>query len=105
MLSQACAAMGDKDSALKAGQRAIILLPRAKDAVSGPTYEENMALVQTIFGDNTRAIATLTELLQTPYNSWIYGSTITPAFLRLDPLWDPLRSDRAFQNLCEEKQH
>jgi hypothetical protein len=64
-----------------------------------------MALVQTIFGDNTRAIATLTELLQTPYNSWIYGSTITPAFLRLDPLWDPLRSDRAFQNLCEEKQH
>ena len=25
-------------------------------------------------------------------------------FLRLDPLWDPLRSDPAFQKLCEEKQ-
>jgi TolB-like protein/cytochrome c-type biogenesis protein CcmH/NrfG len=104
MLSQACAAMGDKDSALQAAERAITLLPRAKDAVSGPTYEENMALVQTIFGDNTRVIVTLTALLQTPYNSWIYGSTITPAFLRLDPLWDPLRSDPAFQKLCEEKQ-
>ena len=29
---------------------------------------------------------------------------ITPALLRLDPLWDPLRGDPAFQKLCEEKQ-
>ena len=28
---------------------------------------------------------------------------ITPALLRLDPLWDPLRADPAFQKLCEEK--
>jgi hypothetical protein len=43
-------------------------------------------------------------LLEMPYNSWVYGSTITPALLRLDPLWDPLRSDPAFQKLCEDKQ-
>ena len=104
-LSQAYAAMGEKDSALKAAERAIMLLPRAKDAVDGPGFEENLALIQTIFGENSRAISTLTQLLQTPYNSWLYGPTpITPALLRLDPIWDPLRADPAFQKLCEEKQ-
>jgi hypothetical protein len=29
---------------------------------------------------------------------------ITPALLKLDPIWDPLRADSAFQKLCEEKQ-
>ena len=82
-----------------------MLLPRAKDRVSGPALEENLALIQTIFGENSRAISTLTQLLQTPYNSWIYGpAPITPALLRLDPIWDPLRGDPAFQKLCEEKQ-
>jgi hypothetical protein len=71
----------------------------------GPTFEGNLALIQTIFGENSRAISTLTQLLQTPYKSLVWGQTsITPAFLRLDPLWDPLRADPAFQKLCEEKQ-
>ena len=82
-----------------------MLLPRAKDAMDGPGFEENLALIQTIFGENSRAISTLTQLLQTPYDSWLYGPTpITPALLRLDPIWDPLRADPAFQKLCEEKQ-
>jgi len=103
-LSQAYAAMGEKDSAVKAAERAIILLPRVKDRIHGPTLEENLALIHTIFGENSRAISTLTQLLQTPCTSWLYGTPITPALLRLDPLWDPLRSDPAFQKLCEEKQ-
>jgi hypothetical protein len=72
--------------------------------VDGPTREEGLALIQMTFGENRRAISTLTHLLQTPYNSWIYGTSVTPALLRLDPLWDPLRTDPAFQKLCEEKQ-
>ena len=103
-LSQAYAALGEKDSAVKAAERAIILLPRLKDQVNGPALEENLALIQTIFGENSRAISTLTQLLQTPYNSWFYGTPITSALLRLDPIWDPLRADPAFQKLCEEKQ-
>src|SRR5436190_2167549 len=99
LLSQAYAALGEKDSALKAAERAVMLLPRAKDAVDGPVMEENLALIQTICGENSRAISTLTQLLQTPYNG-----SITPALLRLDPIWDPLRADPAFQKLCEEKQ-
>ena len=67
LLSLANAALGEKDSALKEAERAIMLEPRAQDAISGPGFEENLALIQTIFGENSRAIPTLTQLLQTPY--------------------------------------
>jgi serine/threonine protein kinase/predicted Zn-dependent protease len=104
-LSQAYAAMGEKDSALELAERAIILYPRAKDPVNGPKLEEKLALIETILGENSRAISILTQLLQTPYWGWHYNLTpITPALLRLDPIWDPLRADPAFQKLCEEKQ-
>jgi serine/threonine-protein kinase len=104
-LSQAYAVLGEKDSALKEAERSIMLSPSAKDRIDGPAREENLALIQTMFGENSRAISTLTRLLQTPYGSQVYGpGPITPALLRLDPLWDPLRSDQRFQKLCEEKQ-
>lgn len=94
-LSRAYAVIGEKDSALKAAERE----PRDK-----PVWEENLALVQTIVGENQHAISILTQLLQTPYDSNLYSPTpITPALLRLDPIWDPLRGDPAFQKLCEEK--
>jgi predicted Zn-dependent protease len=105
-LSQAYAARGEKESALKAAERAIMLLPRNKDRVNGPTLEHNLALIETIFGENNSAISTLTQLLETPYNcsGWLHGPMpITPALLRLDPSWDPLRSEPRFQKLCEEK--
>jgi TolB-like protein/Tfp pilus assembly protein PilF len=104
MLSQANAALGEKDSALKEAERAIMLLPSAKDAVDGPAMEENLAVIQTMFGENSSAISTLTRLLRTPGNGWLCNTPVTPALLRLDPVWDPLRSDPAFQKLCEEKQ-
>jgi TolB-like protein/Tfp pilus assembly protein PilF len=104
-LSLAYAVMGQKDSALQAAERAIALCPRHENPVLGPAFEENLALIQTIFGENSRAISTLTQLLQTPYKSFVYNvAPITPALLRLDPIWDPLRSDPAFQKLYEEKQ-
>jgi TolB-like protein/Tfp pilus assembly protein PilF len=104
LLSLATALLGEKNSALNEIQRAIMLLPSAKDRVKGPTFEEVLAFIQVTFGENSRAISTLTQLLQAPYVSWLYGTPVTPALLRLDPLWDPLRADPAFQKLCEEKQ-
>ncbi len=105
-LAVAYAMLDEKDSALNEAQRAITLVPSNKDRLSGPAFEENLALVEMIIGENSRAIATLTRLLQTPYGGWLYSPTpITPALLKLDPIWDPLRADPAFQKLCEEKPH
>jgi TolB-like protein/regulator of sirC expression with transglutaminase-like and TPR domain len=104
-LSEAYALMGQKDLALKVAERAIMLYPRSKDAMRGPAFEENLALIHTIVGENRRAISTLAQLLQTPYDGWLYDNlSITSAFFRLDPVWDSLRADPAFQKLCEEKQ-
>jgi TolB-like protein/Tfp pilus assembly protein PilF len=104
VLSLANAALGKEDSALKEAERAIMLLPSVKDRVLGPGFEENLALIQTMVGENSGAISTLARLLQIPYRGWVYGRTpVTPALLRLDPLWDPLRNDPRFQKLCEEK--
>src|SRR5262245_15281032 len=98
-LSLTRAVLGQKDAAIKEGERAITLLPSGKDAVDGPTVEENLAFVEVLVGDKDRAIPRLQHLLQIPYNN-----CLTPALLRLNPQWDPLRSDPAFQKLCEEKQ-
>ena len=72
--------------------------------MDGPACEENLAKIQTMVGENRRAISTLTRLLQTPYRGWLYWQPVTVALLRLDPIWDQLRADPAFQKLCEEKQ-
>jgi tetratricopeptide (TPR) repeat protein len=87
MLSQANAALGEKDSALKEAERAIMLLPSAKNAVDGPAMEENLAVIQTMFGENSSAISTLTRLLRTRGNGWLCDTPVTPALLRLDPIW------------------
>ena len=104
-LAVAYAILDQKELALNEAQRATTLLPSNKDHLSGPAFEENLALVEMIVGENSRAIATLTRLLRTPYGGWLYSPTpITSALLRLDPIWDPLRSDSMFQKLCAEKQ-
>jgi TolB-like protein/Flp pilus assembly protein TadD len=91
------AVLGESDSARDV-ERAIL------DPITQPGDSVYLALVQTVFGENSEAISTLTRLLKMP-DGYIYSpAPVTPALLRLDPLWDPLRADPAFQKLCEEKQ-
>ena len=57
----AYAILDEKDSALSEAQRAITLSPSNKDRLTGPAFEENLALVEAIIGENSRAISTLTQ--------------------------------------------
>ena len=50
-------------------------------------------------GDADHAIPMLKRLLRISYG----GATfLTPATLRLDPIWDPIRNDPRFQELVAE---
>ena len=72
--------------------------PSSKDPVEGPVKEERMANIYALLGDADHAIPILKRLLQI-----LYGLAITPAVLRLDPVWDQIRNDPRFQELVAEK--
>jgi serine/threonine protein kinase/Flp pilus assembly protein TadD len=97
-LCLAYAGLGESASAVAEGQKAIAVNPTSKDPMDGPAQEENMADIYALLGDADHAIPILQRLLQIPY-----GDAITPALLRLDPIWDPIRNDPRFQELAAEK--
>ena len=97
--------LGDKAAALAHSEQAIAAVPIEKDALDGPASIEFLARVTAGLGDADRAIAALQKLISTPYAGPLGPSApLTPALLRLDSMFDPLRNDARFQKLCEEQQ-
>jgi TolB-like protein/Flp pilus assembly protein TadD len=94
-LALALAFLGEKQAALAEADRAVQLLPESKDAFEGPAITEAAAQVNCIVGEHARAIAMLDGLLSRP-------AAITVEILKLDPVWDPLRTDASFQALIQK---
>jgi len=88
------AGLGERDAAIAQGKRAVELLPESQDAFDGPKTTVALAQIYAWTGETDQALQLLDRSLSTP-------NGVTVPFLRLDPIWDPLRGDPRFQALID----
>jgi TolB-like protein/class 3 adenylate cyclase/Tfp pilus assembly protein PilF len=88
---------GNKAAALEAARHAVAITPTSADALNGPNYLYNLAVVEAHVGEATAALSDLDTVLSKPY-----GSAISMPTLRLDPDWDPVRQDPRFDALLKK---
>jgi len=93
--------LGDNAAALTVAERAIALFPINKDALTGPRPLEILARIASRTGDTDRAISALEKLVSIPYEAPLAANPpLTPALLRLDPMFQPLHGDPRFEKLA-----
>jgi tetratricopeptide (TPR) repeat protein len=88
----ALAYLGQNDEALREGERAVALGGPAQNAESGPYHLHQLVRIEIEVGEHEKALDHLDELLKIPYY-------LTPAWLKIDPNFDPLRNNPRFQKL------
>jgi TolB-like protein/Flp pilus assembly protein TadD len=91
-LGMILAGLGEKESAIAEGKRAVELLPESQDAFDGPKMTVALAQIYAWTGESDQALQLLDRSLSTT-------NGVTVPFLKLDPIWDPLRTDPRFQAL------
>jgi len=99
-LALTCMGLGDKPAAFAFTEQATAAIPIEKDALFGSIPIEILARVAAATGEPDRAVAAIQKLLSIPYSAPLPPNVpLTPALLRLDPMFDPLRNDLGFQKL------
>jgi tetratricopeptide (TPR) repeat protein len=96
LLGLAYAGLGQREPAIREGKRAVELLPVSADASWGPFMLQHLAFTYTLVGEEDQAIDVIEQLLS-------ISSDLTPAILRIEPRWDPLRHNPRFQKLVQGK--
>jgi eukaryotic-like serine/threonine-protein kinase len=92
LLGLSLAYLGRKEEALREGLRAVELLPVSKDAYAGPYIQHQLVRIYILVGEHEKALDQLEPLMKIPYY-------ISPGLLKIDPNFDPLRSNPRFQKL------
>jgi tetratricopeptide (TPR) repeat protein len=93
-LGLALAYLGQPESAVSEGRRAVEMLPISVDALAGPTLQENLARTYLLVGEPERAIETLAPLLKLPGH-------LSSHWLRIDPTFAALRGHPRFERLVQ----
>ncbi len=93
-LGIAYAGLGRAEDAVRAGRLGVQLRPTSRDAIVGPDRVIDLARIYVMVGQYEAAIELLDRVLSVP-------GPVSPALLRVDPFWDPLRSYPRFQMLLE----
>jgi serine/threonine protein kinase/tetratricopeptide (TPR) repeat protein len=88
------AVLGNKEDAIREGEHAVELTPVSKNAIEGATLVRYLAVIYAWTGEKDRAIQRLAETTYLP------GSHVSYGYLRLHPLWDPLRNDPRFEAIA-----
>jgi len=70
-------------------------MPAGQSAIEGSVLIQYLAIIYAWSGDKDRAIERLEEAAKLP------GSHVTYGYLRLHPLWDPLRGDPRFEKIVD----
>jgi serine/threonine protein kinase len=93
-LGLAYAGLRQREEALANARLAVELLPRTREAWDAQFLVVNLAKVLMIFGEYEAAIEQVDLLLSIP-------GLITIPYLKLDPIWAPLREYPRFQELLQ----
>jgi len=86
------AGLGRNEEALREGQRAVELTPAEKEAISGPSMIQYLAMIAAWVDDKDVACEQLAIAVRPP-------STVSYGQLKLLPYWDPLRGDPRFEKI------
>ena len=93
-LSWVYLALGRNGDALRLARQAADSMPLEKDAVAGAYFQNGLAQIEARAGAPEEAVKRLRHLLSIPA-----GQSVSTALLKIDPIWDPIRSRPDFQQL------